>query len=495
MEKKDSIYYIFHHLICNTPKVICCDGDISNREYEYIRRFACETDNPINIYENTYLPRKYEYVFHYDEFKIMNMIEEDLKNKLNIVFVSMSSSMCQKIDRQFNNKYNVLCITSKTDDNIKKQLIDLENKILTNNIQILIYSPCITVGTDISIKNYFNKIYGFMCNHSVTARDFNQMLARVRNPIDDTINILLDRTIPKSQIANYYEFDEVKSLYCDEYNYNINDLTTYQTLRLWNDFEDINNKHYLFPIFLHYITKKGHTYKITDECKKTNFEKFTLNEIILAENIDYDIYTALLEQQQLNDLSRKQKLMVEKFLYSYTFNKSIEDIDESFMKIHFGKRYIVKNNDLFMKIFKGNNIRSNKNINKYDNDELIHKMINIKKILNYFGFMDIDNQINKTDFETKYSKITDIIDDKFRLLFDMKKEEVNDLIKINNTNKKVLGFLNSLLIDYGVEIIGKRIKIYSKETKKQINTWLYNLDILNIIKNIPERDIIYDLID
>jgi hypothetical protein len=46
------------------------------------------------------------------------MIEEDLKNKLNIVFVSMSSSMCQKIDRQFNNLYNVLCITSKTDDNI-----------------------------------------------------------------------------------------------------------------------------------------------------------------------------------------------------------------------------------------------------------------------------------------------------------------------------------------------------------------------------------------
>jgi len=351
------------------------------------------------------------------------------------------------------------------------------------------------VGTDVSIKNYFDKIYGFMCNHSVTARDFNQMLARVRNPVDDTINILLDRTIPKSQIANYYEFDEVKSLYCDEYNYNINDLTTYQTLRLYNDFEDINNRHYLFPIFLHYITKKGHTYKITDECKKTNFEKFTLNEIILAENIDYDTYIVLLEQQKENDLSRKMKLMIEKFLYSYTFNKSIEDIDESFMKNHFGKRYIVKNNEMFMKILKGNNISNNENLNNYDNDELIHKMMNIKKLLNYFGFMDIDNQINKTDFETKYSKITDIIDDKFRLLFDMKKEEVNDLIKINNTNKKVLGFLNSLLIDYGVEIIGINKRLYNKETKTRSSKWYYKLNILNIIKNIPKRDIIYDLID
>ena len=32
-----------------------------------------------------------------------------------------------------------------------------------------------------------------------------------------------------------------------------------------------------------------------------------------------------------------------------------------------------------MKILKGNNIGGNENMNNYDNDELIHKMINIKK--------------------------------------------------------------------------------------------------------------------
>jgi hypothetical protein len=187
--------------------------------------------------------------------------------------------------------------------------------------------------------------------------------------------------------------------------------------------------------------------------------------------------------------------MIEKFVYSYTFNKPIEDIDESFMKLHFGKRYIVKNNELFMKIFKGNNLGGNENVNKYDNDELIHKMINIKKLLNYFGFMDIDNQINKTDFETKYSKITDIIDDKFRLLFDMKKEEVNDLVKINDTNKKVLGFLNSLISDYGVEIVGINKRLYNKETKKRSSEWYYKLNILDIIKYIPKRKIVYEIMD
>jgi len=75
-----------------------------------------------------------------------------------------------------------------------------------------------------------------------------------------------------------------------------------------------------------------------------------LTEIVLSENIDYDAYITLLEKQQLNDLSRKEKLMVEKFLYAYTFNKSINNIDESFMRVHYGKRYIVKNNELFIKI-------------------------------------------------------------------------------------------------------------------------------------------------
>ena len=42
-----------------------------------------------------------------------------------------------------------------------------------------------------------------MCNQSVTARDFMQMLARIRNPTSTIINLLIDSKIPKSKIANY----------------------------------------------------------------------------------------------------------------------------------------------------------------------------------------------------------------------------------------------------------------------------------------------------
>jgi hypothetical protein len=330
-----------------------------------------------------------------------------------------------------------------------------------------------------------------MCNNSVAARDFCQMLNRVRNPILDEINILIDRTISRSQIANYYDFDEIKTKICDERAYNINDLTTYETLRLWNKFEKINNDHYLFPIFLHLIKKKGHNYVILDEPKKTEFDKSSVKNIILAENIGYEEYCALLDKQKANDLTKADKLSIEKFMYAYTFRVLIENIDETFMKTHLGKRHIVKNNELFMNIFNNKEITTEKT---YDNDVKKHKMINIKKLLHYFGFDKLEKQINKKEFEDKYSKIKEVIDDKFRLLFDMKKEEVDNLAKINDTNKKILGFLNSLVGDYGVEINVIQKRKYDNKLKKQIKYIDgYSTEILNIIKQIPNKEVEYEL--
>lgn len=110
-----------------------------------------------------------------------------------------------------------------------------DSEKLLKQSQLFIYSPCITVGVDISFK-HFDKLYGFVCNQSVTARDFMQMIARIRNPTSNIINLLIDSKISKSKIANYYDYDEVKLIYAHQYNYNPNDLTTYQILRLWNKF-------------------------------------------------------------------------------------------------------------------------------------------------------------------------------------------------------------------------------------------------------------------
>ena len=130
-------------------------------------------------------------------------------------------------------------------------------------------------------------------------------------------------------------------------------------------------------------------------------------------------------------------------------------------------------------------------------------MTYIQKLLNHFGFVEINSKVSKEDFEQKYNKITDIINDSFRQTFGMKKEQVDYLIKkkkieneINNTtNKKILGFINTLIGEWGLEIKSLKHKIHEKQTKKKINEIIYELIIIDIIQNIRKREIEYELIE
>lgn len=55
-------------------------------------------------------------------------------------------------------------------------------------------------------------------------------------------------------------------------------------------------------------------------------------------------------------------------------------------------------------------------------------------------------------YKKKNLQICKVVDDGFRMAFEMKKEVVDKVSKKCDTNKKVLGWLNSLLGSFGVEI-------------------------------------------
>jgi hypothetical protein len=476
---KDYIYSIFHDLINNTKKVICFDGDLSNRSYNYFRRF----DANIKIYENMFLPRQYNFIIGYDEQIYIDTIKKDLNDRLNCTIVSMSSGFCEKIYKLFNDKYDTIMIIGKSDDELKKQMADSEK--LLKKSQLFIYSPCITVGVDISFK-HFDKLYGFVCNQSVTARDFMQMLARIRNPTSNIINLLIDSKIPKSQIANYYDYDEIKLIFAHQYNYNPNDLTIYQVLRLWNKFEDINNQLYIFPILLHYIKNKGHSYIIKDEKPLKVLESLLAEDIINADNIDDDTYQCLLEKQKEGNITQKERMSIEKYLYSKIFKVDFDKIDKTFMKTHYGKLNIVKNNKEFIDYIRdGRPEEFNNDLNKFDNQHKYQKMEYIKKVINVLGFDDINKEVIKNIFETNVNLMIKLIDDKFRTFFNMKKEEVDKISKKYDTNKKILGFINKLINEYGIVINAIKKRKYKSDTKKMVNSLdgyiLNNLNIINIL--------------
>lgn len=486
-DRKDYIYTIFHEIVKETKKIIACDGDISNREYFYFKKFE---DN-LTVLENMYLPRKYNYKIHFDEYKYIELIKKDLESGLNLSIVSASASFCHKLKMHFEKTYKVICITADTDDVIKKQMTDSQ-KLLTQ-YQVFIYSPAITVGVDISYK-YFDRIYGYLCGRSITARDFLQMINRVRNPTFSDIHILIDSSISKSQIGNYYEFDEVKFLFSDKLSLNPNDLTLYQILRLWNKFEDINNENYIFPIFLHMLAGKGHDYEIMDELKQKIFNKLLVDDIINAINITENEFIKYLEKQRIGEGVESERASIEKYMYCKEFNVSCDEITNDFMKSHYNKLHIVKNHKMFMNYL--NDIKCESDNNKYDDQNMNLKLEAVKKLINHFGYMQINDTVQKEDFENKIVKLNDIVDAHFRYLFNMKKEEVDKLSKVYKTNQKILGFVNSLIENYGIEIVAVNKKITDKETKKRnMICEKYILKKLYIISDIPIQLISYELVD
>ena len=246
-------------------------------------------------------------------------------------------------------------------------------------------------------------------------------------------------------------------------------------------------------------------------------------------------------------------------MYAYRFNYPIENIDISFMRTHYGKIHVINNHELFIQFMENKSLTDN---NIFDDKIVKQKLSHIKKILNHFGF-EINKEVQKNDFENKFDNLNEIIDESFRLTFQMKKQEVDHLFKKNKktniiinknkntnkkeennvkdendvkndnkkdndvlddniknnnvlddnikdnnvlndkkdiisskkTNKQILGFLNKLLNDWGLEIKCKSRKVTDSNLKKRIYEWKYVLEIIDIIKNIDKKVIKYELID
>lgn len=249
--------------------------------------------------------------------------------------------------------------------------------------------------------------------------------------------------------------------------------------------EDINNQLYIFPILLHYIKIKGHTYTIKDEKPLKILESLLAEDIINADNIDDEMYQYLLVKQKEGIITQKERMSIEKYLYSKVFKVEFDDITISFMKTHYGKLNIVKNNREFTDyIIDGRPEEFNNDLNKFDNQNKYQKMEYIKQIINALGYDDINKKVAKETFEKNVDEMIKIIDSKFRTLFDMKKEEVDKISKKYDTNKKILGFINKLISDYGIEIKASYKRIYNKDTKKMRNRLngyiLSNLKIINL---------------
>lgn len=509
-ENRNEIHKIFNRLIQETPKIICADGDFSNREYTYLLDIF--NKNEINVYENEFKQNPYNFIFTKDEYKFLNEIENHLSNDKKIAITSMSSKKALEFEKYFRGKnYKTLCITGESDGKTKKSLIESEKLFCKgkNGIQLFIYSPCITVGVNIDFP-YFYKQYGYMCTGSVCARDYMQMLFRIRQFKNRNITILLNQPISTAQTANFYSINEITNSLCTELGKDIDDLTIFEKLRMWNYWEDINSKNYLFQVFLKLIEKKNHTYEIRTTQKNEEYhkkltikkgemgivrggvKKDIMNGIVDAKNISSSEMSRLIKKQNADELTQKEKFSMEKYSYAKKFKINCDDMTIDIMKSIYGKTHVINNYNKL--IGEKNDGVVIENIESDLTDEVKEKKVKwMRKIVKTLGFkidkdkmMDIE--IAKNIFDKNKMKFVKIVTSDFKTLFKMKKsgqEYLNSLLdqkdKNNeSSNKKFLGLVNGLLSNHGIKI--KTIKKIKKKNDLKITSYAYALTHCDVVK-------------
>ena len=542
----DKVYRIFTRIIKESNECYLMDGDISNREILWLKNYmGYDIEQKLPLF-NELQGKQYNLVLSYCANGQYNKILKDLEEGNNICVVCMSATEAEKLYELVNQKYRSLLIISRTGDKQKKKLEDVNSLVLM--YRCFIYSPTITVGVNIDCI-HFDKIYGYVCEGSVCARDYYQMLNRIRNPKENTINILIGSFNMKFHgLHNVVPFETYKtSIYGDE----VIDGLSY--IKLWNKWEN-DHKGLWLDTFKWYAEKKGHRliveesskelFQIEKEKFKENLERLQIEinkkpmpieeiyntprlatykldvmpETITNEERDricakpmitdedkvmlakidkdngWDVADVIQERVRLNIANPFDKARLEKTLYCNMFelndNSSLEEFKNMYNKIG-----IVINNAKLNNLAGIDDLLSLAPVENRSLDELIlsKKVEYMKKIQLLLNINDFNNAryIDNID----YDGLRELVNDKnMYIVFGIiNTEEGTKKLKkkkdgvVADSNMRNINIVKKILQDYGYVLNSKRVR-NGKELR-----YVYSIEILDAVKKyttIQKRNMI-----
>ena len=505
---KDKLFLFdfFQALLSNSKKILLLDGDFGDRSFEFIK----DLGNNI-VLQNNYKKCNRHYIFTNDQLDFENRIDNDLKNKKNIVIVSMSSTVANEYYKKYEKTYKSVLHCADSDDSIKKKLIDVNS--YWSQFQLVIYSPTISAGVSYD-KVHFDEMYIILSKQSVAPRDLLQMMSRCRK-IKNKNSYVLINGFPFYENSKPYVYKEVEchvhSIYTQYLVKSIgikedgtktvefkNNLFT--KMLVYHEMENLNKQPFYFiSVLLKLIIKKGGTYEYVNN-KTKNEEKiyFKADEIIGSNDISEDNFQELLLNKKKNIATHIEKLQIEKYIYKYIWQ--IDEINEEFMKKFYQKTSILLN----LRYLTDENINNAKfkndcNIFFNNQHDIIFdecKKLKQKEIiintLNLLGFNNIFSKI-RIDRNIFVENIKILLKD--GLLFKHNETNFplfglnrtcNHNVNVNKENEKkiiksFLRLINCIFKEWGFDI--KASKSSKNVNKKKINTYHYGLIFINSINN------------
>jgi hypothetical protein len=453
--------------ITECTKVLALDGDFHNRAYDYIDKLG-----KCIIIHNNIIKDVKEYTFISDYHKFSDSIDDDLIKNKNLVIVTMSSKQGKIFYEKYKDKYDTIMHSSKTDDELKNNLKDVENNW---KCRLLIYTPSVQSGVSFDVP-HFDQMYVILSSKSCSSRDVCQMTHRVRQFKNNNVMVYLNN-LPYREDAKFYTYDTMVDYVKNAYiKYKSSSDSLYCKMLTYNEVENINKEPLFFvPRYIKYLKDKGSKYCYEKTDKKTKKEQKIIKEIdfdaqgvIDAEDITESTYREYLMNQNKNIATEQQKYAIEKYLYKLHWK--VDEINQEFMDLWFRKTYVLYNlKDLILGV-DDRKLMSIETNNKYlDYDKAIQeqRIEIIKELITGMGF-DLENIGNDLvlNRETFIENMNHCIKN-CQIFTKVKNTEILFGIKIRDvkTVKAFTGFVNSVLKNWGLDICFTRKSIRDKETK------------------------------
>ena len=326
---------ILEKKLVNAKKIILLDADLSmERILPMVESLKINNYNLYYCFDNKWSSHQFN-IYNNAENKFINKLIDDLNDNKKIALGSQSKTWCENLERYIKmmvkRPINIFTIWS---DEIKvngeripkKSLEKIEDIIITNKIDLWIYSPSVKTGLSFNGK-HFNKTYIRANEMSCCGREAIQMFFRVRELTDKEINVSLPKIQPPKDIpSNKQIYDylvkniglpynpkrELRDADTNEFKFKLSPL--YESIKISNIIESFKSMLNLPHEILERLTQ-NHSIDLNyididdnpNELIKYNGELKLLKCEIDNEKINRLVETPLINRKELKRLINKQE--------------------------------------------------------------------------------------------------------------------------------------------------------------------------------------------
>ena len=399
--KEIQTFNFFDALLKLAGKVVCLDGDMSNRALSFLSSYG-----PYKYIKNNYKDTNKKIRIMRDEARWRDTMRRDIERfkaedpNFKICICCQSASRVDALGRDLVDEHpglKVLTLTGGDDGKTKKESLEDINETL-KDVNVFIYSPVIESGVDVTIK--VKKIYGTLSNRSNSQRAYLQMLARCRNVDEAEIPILNDKAFKVNNNTNFWTFKDLEAknkqmVMSTAFTFEIcgdeirpaapTDMKR-KTISIYNEAERLNK---IPSLFLNYLRKlaleKGYGFSI-DEAQEGDKTEITENtkaiEIMEAEDIEDDGEFERLDRlKKLGETTREENRMVDKQYFRKLLGTW--DLDKKQLK------YFLSNEGALCRFLSLIDLGNQRAEDTMDDIQLIEKVGFVRDLLGALGFSSV----------------------------------------------------------------------------------------------------------